>query len=211
MRRIKVADLGSDQLQLVQVKARQTNLHGTGIIKPRIGGKLDMQPLHQWWQSWRTLWTVEERGRPSDQQVQPRKASSVDLIDELTQGIEGLLTHVTAHPLQGFDFVQHQHQPWVTGIPQNRQHALQEAQRPKMVDLTLDPRMALDTGRDVRRAREPGNQAVGDLLSITCESLSVSSQAGGKCGGDAGDGGEALFDEGVGAYEKPLGVRSESF
>ena len=120
-----------------------------------------MQPLGQRLQPLDALRAVEEGRGAGDDQVQAGEPAGVDLVDELAQGVEPLLADVAADPLQGLDLVEHQDQPGVARVAQDRQQALEEAQGGEVVDVALDPGGPLGRGADVRLAGEPGDQPLG--------------------------------------------------
>ena len=98
------------------------------------------------------------------EQVQAREASGVHLVDELPQGVETLVADVAADPLDGLDLVQNQQQARVPRVPQDDQHALEEAQGAEMVDVALHAGRAFRCRRHVRLARQPSQDALGRRL-----------------------------------------------
>ena len=54
--------------------------------------------------------------------------------------------------------------PGVPGVPQDGQHALEEAQGAEMVDVALHAGSTLRTGRHIRLAGQPGQDALGGGL-----------------------------------------------
>lgn len=81
-----------------------------------------------------SLRTVEERGRSRDRQVEPRRATRVDLVDALAKGVETLLAHVGPHPLERLHLVEHEHEAWMARVAEDQEKAVQEAQRRGVVD-----------------------------------------------------------------------------
>ena len=142
-------------------EAGQADLDGPRVVEPGVGLEVDVQPLGQRLQPADALRAVVEGRRAGDDQVQAGEPPGVDLVDELAQGVEPLLADVAADPLQGLDLVEHQDQPGVARVAQDRQQPLEEAQRGEVVDLPLEPGGPLGRGADVRLAREPGDQPVG--------------------------------------------------
>jgi hypothetical protein len=106
--------------------------------------------------------SVEERRGPGDQQVQAGEPAGVHLVDQLAQGVEGLVPDVAPHPLQGLDLVEHEHQPGVPGVTQHGEQSLQERHRPEGVELPADPGRAFGRRRHLRLPAHPGGQAVGE-------------------------------------------------
>ena len=70
-----------------------------------------MQPLRKWLQALCALRAIVECAGPSDQQVESRETSRVDIIDELPQGVETLIANVASDSLDGLDFIEHQTKP----------------------------------------------------------------------------------------------------
>ena len=120
-----------------------------------------MEPLRQRRESLRTLRAVVERRRAGDHHVQARESAAVDLVDELTQGVEALLANVAAYALKRLDLVQHQHQPGVARVAEDDKQALEEAEGAEVVDLSLHAGRAFDGSGHVRLRTDPGEDAIG--------------------------------------------------
>ena len=84
------------------------------------------------------LLAVEEGRGAGDDEEQAREPPRVDLVEQLTQGVEALLPDVAAHALQRLDLVQHDEQPGMSAVPQHRQQALEEAERTEVVEVSAD-------------------------------------------------------------------------
>ena len=96
-----------------------------------------MQPLGQRRQPLDALRAVEEGRRAGDQRVQAGEAPGVHVVDELPQRVERLVADVAADPLQRLHLVEDDDQPGIAAIAQDRQQALEEAQRPVVVESAL--------------------------------------------------------------------------
>ena len=93
------------------VERWQPKLDRTWIVKPCVRLEIHMQPLSQGLQPLDALRTIKERGRPRDEQVEIGEPPSVDVVDQLPQGIQALLSHVTTNPLERLDLVEDEHEP----------------------------------------------------------------------------------------------------
>ena len=144
-----------------QVEAGQPDLDGPRVVEPGIGLEIDVQPLGQRLQPLHALRAVVEGRRAGDHQVQARETSRVDLVDQLPQGIQALVAHVAADPLDGLHLVEHDQQARLARVAQDGQQALQEAQRPEVVDVAFDAGGTLGGGGDVRLPGQPGQQPIG--------------------------------------------------
>ena len=98
-----------------------------------------MQALSQRLQSPYTLRSVEEGRGSRGQQVEIRKPSTVDVVDQLPQGVESFLPHVASDSLQRFDFIENQHQSRIAGVFQDQQQPTKKAQSSVMVHVALYP------------------------------------------------------------------------
>jgi hypothetical protein len=115
-----------------------------GIVEVPIGAEVHMQPLRQRCEALHALRAVEERGRAGDDQVEPRIASGVDLVDPLPQRVQALLAGVGAHALQRFHLVQHHHQAGEAAVAQDGQQADEKVGGAEVIQVTLDARRTLD-------------------------------------------------------------------
>ena len=103
---VEVADRAADLDQSVVGEARQADLDGARAVEPRVGLEVDVQPLGERLQPLHPLRAVEERRRAGDEQVQAGEPAPIDLVDQLPQGVEALVPHVAADPLEGFHLVE---------------------------------------------------------------------------------------------------------
>jgi len=117
----QIPDLPTHRHEEVQVKRLKSNLRRTGIVEPGLGGEVGVQPLGSWRQLANPLRSVEEGRGSGDEQVEPRKPPGIQFINPLAKRIQGLVASVGADPLERLDFINDDHQPCVTGIPQHQQ------------------------------------------------------------------------------------------
>ena len=61
-----------------------------------------MEALGERLQPLDTLRSLKERGRPGDQQIETGESPGIDLIDELPERVEALITNVASHALDRF-------------------------------------------------------------------------------------------------------------
>ena len=99
-----------------------------------------MQPLRQRLQPLDALWTFKKCGCPRDHQVQARKSTGIDLVDELAQRVEALVTDVAPNPLNRLDLVEDDEHPDVPRIAQDRQNSLQEIERTEVINVPFQTR-----------------------------------------------------------------------
>src|SRR5690606_18291555 len=97
-------------------------------------------------------------GGAGDDEVEPGEAAAIDLVDQLSQRIQCSIADIGAHPLERLDLVEHEYQPWTTGIAQQRQQSGEEVQRAIVVEVALDAGSTLDAGGNVRLPPEPSQQ-----------------------------------------------------
>src|SRR5262245_25212863 len=101
----EVASFVADQAQPVKIKSRKTNLHGARIIETNLRLKIDMQTLGQGFEPLDTLGAFKEGRGAGDQHVQSWESARVNLINELSQRVEALVTDITADPLNCLNLV----------------------------------------------------------------------------------------------------------
>src|SRR5689334_11682283 len=101
-----VADFPADQAQPIQVESWETHLYGARIVETDLWLKIDIQTLGQRLEPLDTLGTFKEGWRTSDQHVQSRESTRVNLIKKLPQRVEALVTDITADPLNRFHLIQ---------------------------------------------------------------------------------------------------------
>ena len=89
----------------------QPKLDGTRVVEAGVGLEVHMEPLGQWLQPLDTLRPVEEGRRPGGEQEELREPASVDVVDQLAQGVQPLLPHVATDSLKRFDLVEDEYQP----------------------------------------------------------------------------------------------------
>jgi hypothetical protein len=63
------------------IEGHETHLHVARIVPPRLARKVDVQSLGEWRQSANTVRTIEERGRPSDEDVETGESAAVEIVD----------------------------------------------------------------------------------------------------------------------------------
>ena len=119
-----------------------------------------MQTLREWREFLQTLRAVEERGRSGDDEKQTGKATSVDLVDQLAQRIQTLLSNVSPDALESFHFIEHHQQSRMPRVAEHYQQTLQETQCGEVVHVTLQVRRPLDCGGDIGLASNPGDQSL---------------------------------------------------
>jgi hypothetical protein len=131
------------------------------------------------------LRTFKEGGRSGDEDVQPRETTSINLIEQLTKGVQRLLSDVATNPLKSLDLVEHKYQPSIIGIAEDREEPLQEAEGAEVIEVASDAYSATDACGDVGLPTEPGDEAVSRAdISTTCR-IVITPQCGGECWGGA--------------------------
>ena len=105
MLRIDVPDIPAYELEAFQIERRESDLDCPGVVEAWIGGEVHLEPLCQRCQTLNALGSVVEGGCSRDKQVEARESTGVDLVDQLAEGIEALLTHVAADALQRLHLV----------------------------------------------------------------------------------------------------------
>ena len=78
-----------------------------------------MESLRKWHRSLDALGAVEELGGAGDEHVQARIAARLQVISELTEGIQALLTGFPADSLNSFYLVENENQALATCLPEN--------------------------------------------------------------------------------------------
>ena len=117
----------------------------------------------------------------------------MDLVDQLSQRIEVLVSHIASHPLNCFHLVEHHEQALVAGVAENREHSLKEAKRAEVIDVALDAGRSLDAGSDVRLAREPCQKPVRRRLVVGHQGIVIGPQRCAKVRCHASDVGQPLL------------------
>src|SRR5699024_9009858 len=107
-----------------EVESLKADLRLAGVVEPWIGVKLHTDALVERRKAFDALSAFEERGCAGDEQVHPGVAPGVQLVDPLSQCVEGFLPDVAAHALQGFDLVQDEQKAAVAGPAQNLEQPL---------------------------------------------------------------------------------------
>lgn len=79
--------------------------------------------------------------------------------------------------MQCLDLIEHQEQPRVARVLEDRQDALQKAQGTEVIDVALDAGIALHTGVNVGLACHPRQKTVGDFLFFLKQGLSVGTKS----------------------------------
>jgi hypothetical protein len=91
----------------------------------------------------------------------------VHLVDELPKRVQRLVPGIRPHPLQSLYFVEHDEQASVPGIPQHGEQALEEPQRPEVVEVAAYSRGPAGGGGHVWLPAQPGQDRRGGRLVIS--------------------------------------------
>lgn len=110
------------------------------------------EPLHP-------LLPIKEGWRACHDYIEPREAATVDLIEQLPQRVERLLSYIGTHPLQGLHLVEHDDEAGIVGVAQHRQQALEESEGTEVVEVAPHSGGPLNRGCDMRLPAEPSEQA----------------------------------------------------
>lgn len=102
------------------------------------------------------------------------------LVDELTQCVERLVPRVGTDPLERLHLVEDDEETGVPGVAQHGEQALQEAQRPEVVQVAAYACGPAGRGGDVRLAAEPCQHSRGGRLVAVGEGGPVAAQGGGE-------------------------------
>src|SRR3954471_23867704 len=103
-----------------------------------------MQALSQGFKPLNALGTIEEHGSPRGEQVEVGEPAPVDVIDQLPEGVQSLLSDIATDPLERLDLVQDQYEPREPGVLEDQEQSPQEAQGGEVVNVTPDPGHPLD-------------------------------------------------------------------
>ena len=198
VRHVEVTYLDAHLHQPGVVEGGQPKLDRTGIVEAGVRLEIHMQPLSQRLQPLDALRPVEEGRGSRDEQVEVREPPSVDVVDQLPQGVQALLSHVAPDPLERLDLVEDEHQSREARVLEDQQQPPQEAQGGEVVHVPLDPGDPLDRCGDVRLTGEPTGQALGDGVVVLPLGRPVRPQGGGELRRGTGDLDEPLFQKFVG-------------
>src|SRR5690606_22363705 len=90
----QVTDLRSHFHQALMIERCQAKLHGPRVVESGIRLEIHMQSLGQWFKTLDSLWAVVEGRGAGDDQVQAGKPATVNVVEQLSQCVQTLLSHI---------------------------------------------------------------------------------------------------------------------
>ena len=172
---VDVADLAADESEPFQGERGESDLHGPRVVETGVRLEVDVETLGEWLQPLDTLGAFKEGGRPGDQQIEAGKSPGIDLIDELPERVQALITNVASHALDGFHLIQDDEHADVARVPENRENSLEEVQSAEVVDISFHAGKALGLGSHVRLTGQPGEYSLRDIGPFIDLGLPISS------------------------------------
>ena len=121
LRRVQIPDAPAHLDQPLLVEGEQAHLDVARVVPLRVAREVDVQALGEGRQALDAIGSVEERGRAGDEDVEPREAPAVQVVDELADGFEAPVAAVGANALDGLDLVENEQEARSPALLQHRE------------------------------------------------------------------------------------------